>query len=392
MMRTNISPAPKRPSGTDMAAALKDRAWIELDRNSLRENVRSLKSLLPPGCELMPVVKANAYGHGAVLISKELNRLGIRSFCTATVSEGIELRRGGIKGEILILGYTHPEQFPMLEKYSLTQSVIDLSYARLLNSYGGKIRVHIKIDTGMHRLGERAERTEAIRHIFRLDHLVIKGIFTHLCADETNAGPDRGYTLKQVHAFFAVLTDLKKHGCGFGKVHLLASYGLINYPEYAEDYVRIGIALYGVLSSRTDMEKCPVRLSPVLSVKARVAVIKDLYAGEAAGYGLQYVAENDRKIAVLSIGYADGIPRSLSCGNGQVLIHGAAAPVVGRICMDQMLADITDIPDVKTGDIAVIIGKSGQKEITAYDLAEESGTIANEVLSRLGGRLNRILC
>lgn len=370
----------------------KDRAWIELDMKNLRKNVESLENLLPQDCELMPAVKANAYGHGAILISKELNRLGVKSFCVATISEGIELRLGGIKGEILILGYTHPKQFPMLEKYRLTQSVIDFSYAQLLNSYGRKIKVHLKIDTGMHRLGERAERIKKICRIFRFENLVIEGAFTHLCADETKSEADRDFTLKQVRIFFDVISELKQNGCVCKKIHLLSSYGLINYPKYAGNYVRVGIALYGVLSNRTDIENCPISLYPVLSVKARIAITKDLYAGEAAGYGLQYVAESDRKIAILSIGYADGIPRSLSCGNGKVLINGAEALIIGRICMDQMLVDITDIPNVKSGDIAIIIGTSGQKEITAYDLAEESETITNEVLSRLGNRLNRILC
>lgn len=381
-----------RLSGTHRANIHKDRAWIELDRENLRKNVCSLESLLPQDCELMPAVKANAYGHGAVLISKELNRLGIKSFCVATISEGIELRRSGIKGEILILGYTHPEQFPMLVKYRLTQSVIDFSYAQLLNSFGKKINVHLKIDTGMHRLGERAERIEEICEIFRFENLVIEGAFTHLCADETRSEPERHFTLKQVRTFFDVISGLKQRGCVCKKMHLLSSYGLINYPEYAGNYVRTGIALYGVLSNRTDLESCPIPLYPVLSVKARIAITKDLYTGESAGYGLQYVAESDRKIAVLSIGYADGIPRSLSCGNGKVLINGAEAPIIGRICMDQMMVDITDISNVKNGDVAIVIGKSGQKEITAYDLAEESETITNEVLSRLGNRLKRILC
>ena len=144
----------------------KDRAWIELDMNSLYQNVNALKKLLPQGCELMPVVKANAYGHGAILISKQLNRLGIKSFCVSAISEGIELRRHGIKGEILILGYTYPKQFPLLRKYNLTQTVIDHSYAWQLNSYGKRLKVHIKIDTGMHRFGERCEKIEEICNIF----------------------------------------------------------------------------------------------------------------------------------------------------------------------------------------------------------------------------------
>ena len=366
------------------------RAWIELDMDNLRHNVIALKGLLPQGSELMPAVKANAYGHGAVLISKELNRLGIKSFCVATVSEGAELRRNGVKGDILVLGYTHPEQFSILRKYRLTQAVIDYSYARLLNSYGKKLKVHLKIDTGMHRLGERSEQIDKINNIFSCNNLDITGAFTHLCSDETRTEPDMKYTMAQATAFYNVVSALNEHGNSCGKVHLLASYGLINYPELGGDYARIGIALYGVLSNRADLDSCPIDLRPVLSIKAHVALTKDLYAGEAAGYGLQYVAESDRKIAVLSIGYADGIPRALSCGNGKVLINGSQAPIVGRICMDQLLIDITDIPNVKSGDIAVLIGKSGQYEITAYDLAEESGTITNELLSRLGSRLNRI--
>ena len=367
-----------------------DRAWIELDMDNLRKNIAALKELTPQGCELMPAVKANAYGHGAVLISKELNRLGIKSFCVASVSEGIELRRNGIKGEILILGYTHPEQFSMLRKYRLTQAVIDCSYAQLLNSCGKKLKVHLKVDTGMHRLGERAEHLDEMCRIFSYKNLVVVGAFTHLCSDETRTEPDIAYTTAQATAFNQVVSDLKQRGYSCGKVHLLASYGLINYPELAGDYARIGIALYGVLSNRTDLQDCPIKLYPVLSVKARVALTKDLYMGEAAGYGLQYVADSQRKIAVLSIGYADGISRALSCGHGKVLINGNEAPIIGRICMDQMMIDITDIPNVKSGDVAVLIGKSEQREITAYDLAEASTTITNELLSRLGSRLNRI--
>ncbi len=367
------------------------RAWIELNTDNLRQNVEALKQLLPQGCEIMPAVKANAYGHGAVLISKELNRLGIRSFCVATVSEGIELRKSGIKGEILILGYTHPEQFSMLCKYRLTQAVIDYSYAQRLASYGKKIKVHIKIDTGMHRLGERFERIDEICSIFRFKNLIIGGCFTHLCSDETRTEQDMKYTMAQTKAFYHVIAELEKRGCSCGKLHLLASCGLIYYPELGGNYARIGIALYGVLGSRIYSESCAVKLRPVLSVKARVALVKNLYAGEAAGYGLHYVAEHDGRIAVLTIGYADGIPRALSCGHGKVLINGKKAPIIGSICMDQMLVDITNIPNVKSGDIAVLIGTSGNTEISVYDFAEQTGTITNEILSRLGSRLERIL-
>lgn len=369
----------------------KERAWIELDRDKLRQNVAALQELLPPGCHLMPAVKANAYGHGAVLLAKELNRLGIKTFCVATASEGVELRRKGVKGEILILGYTHPAQFSLLRKYHFIQTVVDLPYAQVLNAYGKKVKVHLKIDTGMHRLGERFDRIEAICNIFQCKNLEIVGAYTHLCSADMKSAEAQENTKAQGAAFYEVVSQLKQRGYDCGKLHLLASSGLINYPEFAGDYARIGIALYGVLSNRVDLEQCPLKLEPVLSLKTRVALVKELYTGEAAGYGMQHVAKRDEKIAVLAIGYADGIPRALSCGNGSVLIHGQKAPIVGRICMDQMLVNVTDISDVKSGDVAVVIGRSGEQEITAYDLAEQTETITNELLSRLGSRLNRIM-
>lgn len=370
---------------------LTDRAWIELNVDHLRSNICALQCLLPQDCLLMPVLKANAYGHSATLIARELNKMGIKAFCVATVSEGVELRRSGIQGEILILGFTHPDQLHLLRKYSLTQTVIDREYAERLDSYGKKLKVHLKIDTGMHRLGERAERIEEICKICRLENLIIEGIFTHLCADETTSRQDREFTTSQAEAFFNVLSALKKRGYSFGKVHMLASYGLLNYPEYAGNLVRVGIALYGVLSNRTDLDKCKIALQPVLTIKARIAVVKDLRTGETAGYGRQYVAKSPRRIATLAIGYADGIPRALSCGHGKVLIHGKTAPIIGRICMDQTIIDVTDIPEAVSGEIAVMIGESGEQRITAYDWAEASGTITNEILSRLGSRLNRII-
>ncbi len=370
-------------------AFCQSRAWVELDRDALRHNVGVLRNMLPDGCELMPAVKANAYGHGAVLISRELSRLGVKAFCVATVQEGIELRENDIAGDILILGYTYPKLFPLLVQYDLTQTVIDLSYAETLNKYGKKVKVHIAVDTGMHRLGEPCENIENICRMFYLHNLKIEGVYTHLCADDTELPKDRAFTMEQGRAFFNVVSQLGERGFGYPKTHLLASYGLINHPEFGGDYARVGVALYGVLSTRADMERCALSLRPVLSVKARVTTLKALRKGEAAGYGLQFVADRDTRIAVLAIGYADGIPRSLSCGVGNVLIQGIKAPIIGRICMDQMLVDISNIPNVIVGDVAVIIGESADEKITACDLAEQTGTISNEILSRLGERLER---
>lgn len=370
-------------------AFCRSRAWIELDRDALRHNVEVLRKLLPDGCELMPAVKANAYGHGAVLISRELSQFGVKAFCVATIQEGIELRENGIAGEILILGYTYPTQIPLLVQYDLMQTVVDLPYAEILDRCGQKVKVHIAVDTGMRRLGEPCENFENICRMFHLHHLKIEGIYTHLCTDDTELTEDIAFTMKQGRAFDNVVSQLVERGFGFPKKHLLASYGLINYPELGGDYARVGIALYGVLSTRTDLERSALSLRPVLSVKARVTTLKALRKGEAAGYGLQFVADRETRIAVLAIGYADGIPRSLSCGVGNVLIHGCKAPIVGRICMDQMLVNVSDIPDVKAGDVVIIIGQFEDAKITACDLAEQTGTIANEILSRLGERLER---
>ena len=371
------------------------RAWIEISRENLRHNVSELKKCLSENGRLMAVVKANAYGHGAVLVSKELNIVGIKHFCVASVSEGAELRKHGIKGEILILGYTHPTDFWLLKRYRLTQTVVDAAYAGVLNQYGRAIRkkmpVHIKIDTGMHRLGERSEKTEEICNIFRCTKLKIQGIYTHLCNADSLLPVNRQLTLAQGAAFFKVLERIEERGFCCPAIHLQATDGLLNYPELSGDFARAGISLYGMMSSPADRLKCNLMLRPVLSVKARVAVVKDLYRGEAAGYGLQYVAKQDLKIAVLTIGYGDGLPRALSCGVGSVLLNGMEAPVIGRICMDQTLVDISGIPEVEQGDTAVIIGSSGNREITAYDVAERTGTITNEVLSRLGARLERLV-
>lgn len=368
----------------------RDRAWIELDMGALRHNVAVLRALLPPGCALMPAVKADAYGHGAVLIARELNRLGVRAFCVASAREGAQLRGSGVEGEILVLGYTHPQLIPLLHRAKLTQTVLDASYAECLNRAGLPLEVQIKIDTGMHRLGERWTQIDALERIFACRNLRVTGAFTHLCADETTGEEDRAYTHAQARAFQDAVATLRKRGCQVPKVHALASYGLLNYPEIGGDYARIGIALYGVLSGASNAVPRAAALRPVLSLKARVAQLQTLRPGERAGYDLQFTARRETRLAVLSIGYADGLPRCLSCGVGTVLLRGRRAPIAGRICMDQTLVDATEIPETAPGDEAVLIGKSGAEEITACDVAEAAGTISNEILSRLGGRLERI--
>lgn len=365
------------------------RAWVEINLSALANNVRFLQSRLPKTCKLMPAVKANAYGHGAGIIAKELNRLGIHDFCVATVLEGVELRRQGIVGQILILGYTHPEQFHLLHQYQLTQSVIDVTYGKTLNQYGKHLNVHIIIDSGMHRLGERVEHIDEIASLFQLKYLCVTGMYSHLCASDGKGEKEIQYTKSQIKQFDHMIGQLKERGITVPKLHMLASYGVLHYPEYCGDYARVGIAMYGVLSTKEDSKEFEGKLEPVLTIKARIASLRMLAEGETAGYGMAYEAKSERVIAAITIGYADGIPRELSGGNGSVLVHGKEVPIIGRVCMDQMLIDITDVAYVQTGDEVVIIGKSGEKEITVYDIAKKTGTISNEILSRLGGRLER---
>lgn len=369
----------------------KGRAWIEIDKKALEQNVRFLTSRLPATCRLMAAVKANAYGHGDVIISKELNRLGIRNFCVASLNEGIHLRKNHIKGDILILGYTDPKQFDLLRRYNLIQTVVDYSYAYKLNTYGRSLKVHLAIDTGMHRLGESAQSTDTIREILNMKNLDIQGFFTHLCASDGLDKKSRDFTKMQADIFDSMVRELRTAGYKIPRLHMLASYGILNYPHLAEDYARCGIALYGVLGTEEDENPWRDSLSPVLSLKARVASVRDLDKGESAGYGLAFTAPSKMRIAALSIGYADGLPGNLSNMKGCVLINGKRAPIIGRVCMDQTLVDVSSIPDVCPGDIAVIIGRSGKDCIRASEVAASCGTISNELLSRLGERPERIL-
>ena len=389
------------------------RAWIELDIAALEQNVQYLRSRLPGRCRLMPAVKAEAYGHGGVFVSQQLNRLGVDAFCVACAAEGITLRQAGIRGEILILGYTAPEDFPLLERYQLTQTVIDYPYALELNRYGRRLHVHIGIDTGMHRVGIRCEDIEDIAAVYKMKNLAVDGIFTHLCASDSPHPDHRRFTQSQIRAFYDVIDILREQGRSCRGMHILASYGILNLlqdktkpggspaPEenrcdsdiarLAGDYVRPGIVLFGVLSTQTDFNVWKDVLRPVLSLKTRIASVRPLHAGESVGYGITYTARQDMRIATLCIGYGDGLPRALSNGNGSVLINGSPAPVIGRICMDQTIVDITGIPDVQSGDTAVIIGVSGDREITAGQVAEQCGTISHEILTGLAPRLERIV-
>ena len=356
---------------------------------NLRHNICMLRTLMQDSCKIMAVVKADAYGHGAPAISSVLNEEGIFDFAVATIEEGIVLRESGISGNILIFGATDPKQVRKLRKYRLTQTVVSKEYAQRLNQKKIHVNVQIKIDTGMHRLGLEADHPEAVQKLFNLKYLNITGIYTHLCVSDSLLEENVEYTLEQIEKIERLIGILSAAGCKIPAIHVQNSGGLFNYPYIHYDYIRPGIALYGVKSSCKTDAMAPANLKPVLALKSRIILIRKIRQGESVGYGRSYIAARDTVIAVVSAGYADGVPRSLS-GKGSVLIRGKRAPIIGRICMDQMTVDITGIPDVAVEDIVTLIGKDGNQQISAEEMAENSGSITNEFLCRIGSRVERI--
>lgn len=367
-----------------------DRAYLELNMDNLAHNLTVLQNEMPSGCDMMAVVKAEAYGHGANAVAEFLEMRGVGAFAVATIDEGIALRKHGIAGDILILGYTAPHRAPALKKYRLTQTLIDHAYARALSRQGVRVQAHIKIDTGMHRLGFDASDTVGVMDTFSMPNLKITGIFTHLCVADSLADADIAFTRAQIARFDALLDRLKVAGIALPKVHMQSSYGLLNYPELRCDYVRVGIALYGVLSAPQEKTKLAPELKSVLSLKTRVVLMRKITQGESVGYGRAFTAMRDSTVAILPIGYADGYPRALS-GKGEVLIEGKRAPIVGRICMDQLAVDVTDIPEAHIGSVATIIGSDGTQTVSAPTTAQTAETITNELLSRLGKRLGLVI-
>ncbi|MCI8329720.1 MAG: serine racemase VanT catalytic subunit [Oscillibacter sp.] len=357
------------------------RAWREVDLGALEHNARTLRDMLPQGCELMAVLKADAYGHGAVRCARRLRREEVRAFAVACLAEGIALRKGGVGGTILILGYTPPEAVPLLRRWRLTQTVADAAHGHALADMGIPIRVHLALDTGMRRLGIPAEDLEVLESLYRRRELRIGGVFSHLCVSDDLS--QETYTKDQLDRFYRAVKRLRQAGHDVGKLHVQASYGLLNLPPQPCGYVRAGIVLYGVSSGEARRQP---ELRPVLSLRARVACVRTLRPGDRAGYGLDFLAQRETRLAVVTIGYADGLPRELAKRGGRVLLHGVSCPMAGRMCMDQLLVDVTEAPEVRAGDIATLIGRDGRAFIPAEETAERCGTIANELLSRLGTR------
>lgn len=372
------------------APDLRRRAWAEIRLDHVTHNVRELRGLLPPDCELMAVVKADAYGHGSIPVARHLSRIGVRQFAVADVEEGVALRREGIKGEILVLGYTSPERFDDLARYRLTQTVISADYGKALDAFGKDVNVHIKIDTGMSRLGERWSHTDEICSMYRLRKVRVTGTFTHLSSCDSPAEADIAFTNAQIKRFRETIDQITASGLDPGTLHMQSSYGIVNYPELHCGMARPGIALFGLLGTERDQAQAPVDLRPALSWRARVTLVKQMQADEPVGYGRNYKTRTGSVIATVSIGYADGVPRVLAEKGGAVLIRGQRAPIAGNICMDQFMVDVTHIGGVQEGDTVTLIGQDGEASITAGEMARRCGTITNEIVSRIGQRVDRI--
>lgn len=363
------------------------RAWLEISLENCIWNYRQLVMRMPAGCKCMAVVKADAYGHGAVRVAQTLNREGCDAFAVAALEEGIALRNAGIRGKILVLGYTMPRDAFILNHYDLTQTVVDESHAKALADCGYPLSVHLAVDTGMNRLGISYRDIDAVERVLQLPGLTVEGVYSHMSVPDSKKEEDRLFTLRQIADFMGLKAYLEQKGYKLD-YHMQSSYGLLFYPMEGMQYARPGIALYGCASNHPK-EDLGAPLKPMLQLKSRIGCVRTVAPGEFISYGRTYEAKEVRKVAVMAIGYADGLPRNLS-GQGVALIRGKRVPIVGRICMDQTILDITEAGDVVEGDVATLIGQDGGEEIKAVSLAQMAGTITNELLSRLGGRLTKI--
>ena len=365
------------------------RAWVEVDLDALGHNVAVTRALLPDDCCIMAIVKTDAYGHGIVRVAHRIRQEGVKAFAVATALEGVILRDSGLDGEILVLGYTPPVEAKLLESNDLLQLVIDGEYAAALNETGHKLRVHIAIDTGLHRLGIESSKFSVIEGVYAYDNLKVEGIATHFASSDGLKKGDFEYTDLQIYKFWSVVDALKVRGYDVGKVHAQASYGICNHPAIRCDYVRAGIMLYGMMSRKEETLIKP-DLKPVLSLRAVVAHVRWINAGASVSYGRTFTTDRPTKIATVGLGYGDGLPRNISGKGAFGIVNGTKVPIIGRVCMDLLMLDVTEVEQVQAGDVATFIGKDGDEEILCEDLAAIADTITNEILCKLSHRLPRI--
>jgi len=364
------------------------RTYSVIHTDALLANVEEVKKRVGDGVKLLAVVKANAYGHGAVRVAEELSDR-VYGFAVATVREAMELRNAGITNMILILGYVCKAEYETMIRNDITFALLTRQMAEDINDtamvLGHKALCHIKINTGMNRIGFPVcdETIEDIEYITGLKGLDCEGIFMHFAtADET----DKTFARQQYSDFMQVIKSLEERGISFAIRHCANSATCIDMPEYALDMVRMGIVLYGLTPS--DEVDPNMKYHPVLELKSHIIFVKDVPAGEGISYGRTFITPEAMRIATVAVGYADGYPRSLS-GKGEVLIRGRRAKILGRICMDQMMVDVSDIPDASVEDVVTLIGRDGDDEISVEELAGISGKFDYEFVCGISERVER---
>ena len=371
---------------------LPSRIQADIDLDAFRFNLDSIKKNINENTQIITVLKADGYGHGAVPLAKEAEKEErVWGIAVATVEEALELRRGGIKKPLLILGYTYQEDYDLIAEEELRPTVFKLSMAQELSQAALRknktIKIHIKIDTGMSRIGYRdlEKSVPEILEISRLPGLEIEGLFTHFArADEREKAP----AYQQLEKYQAFQKALKEAGLKIPLCHCSNSAGIIRIPEANMDAVRAGIILYGLYPSG-EVEKEPVPLKPLMTLKSHIAYIKTLEPGVQISYGGTYTTQKETRVATIPVGYADGYARSLS-NKGWVLIRGKKAPILGRVCMDQFMVDVTDIPEARELDEVILLGKSQDQQITMEELGELSGRFNYEFACCISKRVPRI--
>lgn len=364
--------------------------WVEVDLAAIQNNVRRMKALTHT--RVMAVLKANAYGHGAQAVAQAACAANADWMGVSCVAEGLTLRTAGLDAPILVLGYTAPEQATAALGHDLTLTVFDFEAAQVYDTtaraLGKTARVHVKVDTGMGRLGLLPEAApDFVSSLGNLKSIEVEGVFTHFASSDE---ADQSSALRQLAKFENVLSALTARGVRLPLVHAANSAAAIALPAARYDLVRTGIALYGLAPSPE--VPCPPDFIPALSWKARVTQVKTLPAGHGVSYGSEYVTKNEETIAVVPVGYGDGyrrVPRGSHYMN-EVLIHGQRAKVLGRICMDQFVTGISHIPGVRAGDEVVLVGKQGEAEISADEVARRWGTINYEVITGIMARVPRV--
>lgn len=375
----------------------KSRTYVEVDLKKIEHNTRVVQKLLG-NTKIMGVVKANAYGHGDVEIAKKLQSMGIDFFAVSSVDEAIRLRENGIDQRILILGYTPRMHLHYLSEYAITQCVMSLEYAHILDTYARAhdtiIKGHVKLDTGMSRLGIQVKEDnyliDDVKKCYQLEGLQIDGIFSHFSVSDSFTNKhDLDYTDMQIRQFNHVLDDLKASGINPGLTHIQNSYGCLNYNELPYDYARPGIILLGNVSDDHDVLKQEVDLQPSLEWKANVSLVKTIKKGCDVSYGRHFRASEDMKVATISAGYADGVNRNASNHGLEILVHGKRCKVLGNICMDQFVADVSEVSDVKEGDEVTLVGKEGNEIIKIDELSRAANTINNESFTLISARVPR---